>query len=413
MAGLLGHWTVQTALVLAAPALVPKVISYAQRFLNPQPVGQRTKLAGGAVPTLPPPRDDPRYAALRLFVLTLGVSVALFTALSPPHNLFLSLSTPRSFLEIPFPLLRTPLDLRLATETLAKAWQTHLGRTLTEDELSLAQRLQTLDARLAYIAYGAGPLMNCSWCKPPGTTTAAGLLGTDYLLAIAPGVAIAYLTALSAAGVLLAGNGRQRWRKWAVAAVVVGGLVEVYLRLTWSGARGGIGGSVTLIHSQLHLLRSLGFAALIILSYLVPPSRQPVPPSTAALVGPTVAAIAAQSENVLHRLRALSVQRMAILHDDESREKVISFWASASAESTLARSSPAIQNLLETQVAPAAEPFRAWLEVAMAPLGPARGALVEQKDGEETGEETEEGKTTEEEEPAGAAEKGKEPPLTA
>lgn len=71
--------------VLAAPVLLPKAIGHAQRFLNPSPKGQRTSLGQGRPPTPPPPPDDARYAALRLFVLTLGVSVSLFTALSPPH----------------------------------------------------------------------------------------------------------------------------------------------------------------------------------------------------------------------------------------------------------------------------------------------------------------------------------------
>ncbi|BGP19570.1 hypothetical protein JCM10213_000170 [Rhodosporidiobolus nylandii] len=391
MASLLSNGLVQTALVFASPVLLPKALRLVQRFLNPQPAGQRVAAHPGAPPQ-PPAKDGRRYAALRLFVLALGVSVALVSALHPPHNLFLSLSPPSSLLDQLTPLLRSPLDLRLATETLAKAWQASLGRALSEDELALAQRLQTLDARLAYIAYGAGPLMNCTWCRPPGTSTASGLLGTDYLLAIAPGVAIAYLSALAAVGVLLAGNGRQKYRKWAVVAAVVGAVAECYARLTWNGARGGIGGSVTMLHSQLHLTRSLSFAFAIILAYLVPPFSSPLPPSTAHIVAPTLGVIAAQTENVLHRLRALSVQRMAVLHRDEYREKVTSFWSSASHESALARSSPAVQALLEQQVKPAVEPFRAWLEGAMRPIGVA-AEEEDEKEREEDAAEREQGKT--------------------
>ncbi|BGP51203.1 translation termination factor GTPase eRF3 [Rhodotorula kratochvilovae] len=280
-------------------------------------------------------------------------------------NLFLALSSPRSALARLFPLLRTPLDLRVATESLARAWSSSLGRPLSDEELALASRLQTLDARLAYIAYGAGPLLQCGWCRPPGSASAAGLLGTDYLLAIAPGVSVAYLAALAGCGLLLSGNGRERWRKWAVMATLAGALYELWERLTWDGARGGIGGNVTMLHSQLHLLRTLFSTLLLVLSFLAPAAPlAPPTPSTSALVGPAVASIAAQSEAVLHRLRALSVQRMAVLHDDDMREKINAFWASASHESDLARADPQVRRIVEQLRAEAgpSETFSAWVE---------------------------------------------------
>ncbi|GAA5900089.1 hypothetical protein JCM6882_002611 [Rhodosporidiobolus microsporus] len=390
MSSLLSNGLVQTALVFASPLLVPKALRLVQRFLNPAPKGKRTSLGPGvgAAGRPPPPPDDPRYAALRLFVLALGVSVAIFTALSPPHNLFLSLSPPHSLPATLFPLLRPPLDLRLASQTLANLWQTSLSRPLSEADLALLQRLQTLDARLAYIAYGAGPLMTCSWCRPPGTATAAGLLGTDYLLAAAPGIAVVYLSVLAATGVLLSGNGRKRWRKWAVGVTVAAAAWEVWERLTWDGARGGIGGTVTMLHSKLHLLRSLFALALLLAAYFAPPQAPPHAPSTAQLVAPPIVAVTQQAESVLHKLRALSMLRMAVLHSDETREKVTSFWSSASAESTLARSSPAVQSLLQAEeLRSAVGPFRAWVEGAMG----APGVRVEQEGEEEEEEEEEEG----------------------
>ncbi|GAA6012816.1 hypothetical protein JCM10207_005371 [Rhodosporidiobolus poonsookiae] len=422
MSGLLSNGLVQTALVFAAPVLVPKGYHLLQRFLNPQPAGKRTALH----PSLarpPPPRDVPRYAALRLFVFALGISVALFTALNPPHNLFLLLSPPLSLLQQLFPLLRQPLDLRLATETLARLWSTHLGRPLSDDELALAQRLQTLDARLSYIAYGAGPLMGCEWCRPPGSTDGSagstlGLVGTDYILALLPGIAVAYLSVLAAAGVMLSGNGRKRYRKWAVGATVAAGVYEMYRRVSWDGARGGIGQTVTMLHTTLHLHRSLFALFLLTISFLAPPHSPAAQPSSAALVAPALASLAAQTEAVLHRLRALSVLRMAVLHRDEYREQVTSFWRSAARESALARKDPNVRDLLRTQVAPAVEPFRAWVEGAMRAPG-----VVEEEEEEREGEEGEREKNGEQEED-GEREKAidgkeeeeeveEEPPLTA
>ncbi|BGP27265.1 hypothetical protein Rt10032_c12g4716 [Rhodotorula toruloides] len=411
MTALLQNGFVQTALVISAPYLLPKGIRLVRSVLNPAPKGTRGT-AHPAFANRPPPRmlvDSPRLAIFRLFLAALGVSVALFSALSPPHNLFLSLSTPHSFLSSIFPTLRHPLDIRLATETLARAWSHTLGRPLSEPELALASRLQTLDARLAYIAYGAGPLMQCAWCRPPGTASAAGLLGTDYLLAIAPGTAVAYLTALAGCGLLLSGNGRDRWRAWMVFAVVAGAGVEVWKRLTWDGARGGVGGKISMLHSELHLARTLFFTLLLVLSFLAHPAMIPAPPpSASSLIAPAIAAITSQTEGVLNRLRALSLQRMAILQKEEFRDEVNYFWTTASRDSSLARSDPRIQRVLETQFripGGPTEQFEQWL---MDALGPTRvpvrnGSFTEGR--EETDEEDED----EEEKNSGAGEV----PLTA
>lgn len=274
------------------------------------------------------------------------------------QNLFLSLSTPHSTLSRLFPFLRHPLDIRLATETLARAWShTLLHRPLDEPELALLNRLQSLDARLVYIAYGAGPLMQCEWCRPPGgggSTSSLGgtIIGLDYLLASAPTILIAYLTTLAACGLLLSGNGRQHWRIWIVLAIVGGVGAEAYMRLTWDGGRGqaAAGGSISMvrsllslspctcitdhapprtplqIHSQLHVLRSLFFASLLSISYLAPASFASLPahlqPGTSTIVAPALAAITNQGEDALQRLRALSIARMAVLHEDRSRKEV-------------------------------------------------------------------------------------------
>lgn len=49
---------------------------------------------------------------------------------------------------------------------------------------------------------------------------------------------IVYLTVLAGMGLLLSGAGRERWRGWAVSAVVGAGAYEVWERLNWEGLRG-------------------------------------------------------------------------------------------------------------------------------------------------------------------------------
>lgn len=229
-----------------------------------------------------------------MFVCAFGLSLAVFSALNPPEvrytldsspslpriysgadrleilrpgaqNLFLSLSTPHSTLSRLFPFLRHPLDIRLATETLARAWSHTLlhHRPLDEPELALLNRLQSLDARLVYIAYGAKPLMQCEWCRPPGggnmSSLGGTIIGLDYLLASAPTILIAYLTTLAACGLLLSGNGRQRWRIWIVIPIVGGLGAEAYMRLTWDGGRGqaASGASISMVRSLLSLSLSV------------------------------------------------------------------------------------------------------------------------------------------------------------
>ncbi|GAA5874193.1 hypothetical protein JCM1840_000383 [Sporobolomyces johnsonii] len=396
MASLLSNGLVQTALVLASPILVPRTIALVQRFLNPRPAGTRTPAHPAFVKPKPSP-DSPTLASLRLFVVALGVSIALFTALLPPHNLFLSLAVPDSLLSRLFPLLRPPLDIRLATETLHRAWSHQLARPLTDSELALVQRLQTLDARLAYIAYGAGPLMGCSWCRGPGSD--GPLVGADYLLAVAPGTAIAYLTLLAGMGLLLAGNGRERWRKWAVVVVVLGMAAEMWTRLTWEGTRGSAEGAVTMLNSRLHLQRALAFSFLLLFSYLAPPSPSSFGPhaSAAAVIAPAISSITAQAENLLSRLRVLSIERMSVLHKDEYREKVNSFWSHASSESALARSNPAVQTLLAQTRETSVEPFKAWLEGAMSLERRGEGQAEGEGEGEGTEDEDEDESDGEEE----------------
>ncbi|GAA5821034.1 hypothetical protein JCM11491_005807, partial [Sporobolomyces phaffii] len=226
---------IQTGLLLAAPFLVPTALKHLQAFLYPSPAGTRS------VDRYERAKDPPAVASFRLFVVTLGVSISLFTALAPPQNLFLTLSKPHSFPARVFPILRYPLDLRLATETIHRAWVHHLARPLDEGELALVQRLQTLDARLGYVAYGAGPILDCTWCRPGG---GAGGLSADYLVAVLPATAICYLSILSGVGLLLSRGGRERWRVWAVLAVAASIVNEVWKRLTWEGLR-GVGGQTT------------------------------------------------------------------------------------------------------------------------------------------------------------------------
>ncbi|GAA5888851.1 hypothetical protein JCM16303_002543 [Sporobolomyces ruberrimus] len=351
---MLENGLVQTGLLLAAPFLLPPVLKHVQSFLNPSPKGTRSTPVREKYERR---KDGTPLASFRLFIATLGVSISLFTALSPPHNLFLSLSKPHSFLSRLFPILRYPLDVRLATETLHRAWIHSLSRSLSPTESLLIQRLQTLDARLSYIAYGTGPILDCTWCKPSSSSL-------DHFLSILPGILIVHVVVLGTIGLLLIGNGRERWRVWAIGAV--GGALgnEVWKRLVWEGTmRGGSlgqGQTVSMLHTQLHVQRSLLSALFLLFAYFAPPTSIPLhnsttttttstPITTSSVIGPTLDQLVGQSQELLEKLRCLSIERMAILHHDEYRSRVNEFWSVASQESKLARSDPTVRALLEQE----------------------------------------------------------------
>ncbi|GAA6063643.1 hypothetical protein JCM10212_002604 [Sporobolomyces blumeae] len=376
-----GLW--QTAALVVAPFVLPKLVTAVQAFLHPAPRGTRTRTFAKAGRR----SDRKSLAVFRLFVVTLGLSISLFSMLSPPHNLFLSLSAPRSFVSRLFPVVRDPLDIRLATETLHRAWTHHVGRPLTDSEEALVHRLQTLDARLAYIAYGAGPVMTCSWCRPAASVPSSrgggagkpqSIVSPDYLLAVAPSTAIVYLALLAAMGLLLTGNGREKWRVWAVVAVVGAAGNEVWMRLMWEGLRGGVGTSVPMLHSRLHLHRTFLASLFLVASYFAPSS--PVAStgaSTTSIVSPAMEAIADQTEAVLNKLRVLSLERMAVLHNDAYRRQIVDFWSAAATESRLARADPTVQALVEHTKRSSLPAFEQWVEDAFV-VGPGRAEEVRQ-----------------------------------
>lgn len=72
----------------------------------------------------------------------------------------------------------------------------------------------------------------------------------------------------------------------------------------------------------MHLLRYTYFSLLLLVAYILPPARVSHPNSTASLISPAILNILNQSETLLNRIRATSIERMAILHNREPRENV-------------------------------------------------------------------------------------------
>ena len=190
--------------------------------------------------------------------------------------------------------------------------------------------------------FRSSSLVACEWCKSPSATGGP----KDHLVFVLPGIALMYIAVLVAVGVLTAGQ-RLRWRSWAVWSLAAAAMAEVYVRLSYVGIRAT---AVTMVrpsqllpvhysadppgqlHSQLHAARFAFFALLLTLSFFAPcaPTPDPRLSTSTTYLAPTLAALTAQTEALVNRLRAVSLQRMALLHDGDSRDKVRFYSVSSS-----------------------------------------------------------------------------------
>jgi hypothetical protein len=74
--------------------------------------------------------------------------------------------------------------------------------------------------------------MTCNWCRSgPGQQL-------DYLVMLAPTLILSYLAVIAVSGLLLTG-GRKHWRTWTTGLLLGGAVIEIWMRVTWEGPRGG------------------------------------------------------------------------------------------------------------------------------------------------------------------------------
>lgn len=211
---------------LVLPFILPKVINGVRAW-------KEAKSNGPTQPSQSSPPIPSSNSPSRLLLLSLALSLSFFSVAFAPPNIFLSLSPPRTMLET-IPVLRQSLDIRTSTEILASRWERQSGE-LAVDQLNLLARLQTLDARIAYVTHGAAPLLHCNWCKNPSSLDGGHHM--DYLLYNSPSFAMAYLIILSLLGVMTGGNYR-RWRTLLFWGVGGAAAVESWYRITWDTTSG-------------------------------------------------------------------------------------------------------------------------------------------------------------------------------
>jgi hypothetical protein len=131
------------------------------------------------------------------------------------------------------------------------------------------------------------------------------IIGLDYLLASAPTILIAYLTTLAACGLLLSGNGRQRWRVWIVIAIAGGVAAEAYMRLTWDGGRGqaASGASISMVSAR------VDSSSVFVHVYCI--NRPRPQPDPLAIARPPLPLLRQPPHHLVPRARFLSVDPRA------------------------------------------------------------------------------------------------------
>ncbi|KAM0791039.1 hypothetical protein ACM66B_004335 [Microbotryomycetes sp. NB124-2] len=313
---------VLTLASLAAPFVLPRALQLAYSWLHVTPKGTRTPLnahvqghihAAGTTDTRHS-RDNATTSVIRLAIASVAVSLSLVRALTAPHNLFLSLAPSSNILHLVLPVLRTPLDVRTSTDSLARAWLAKLGRSqLDDDQLALLGRMQTLEARMIYIAHGKDALLNCHWCNPT-------LASSDFLILTLVSLVVHYLVALGVVGFLTTSD-RIQWRRWLVGTVIGGALVEVWSRLNW---RGSTGGQVVMINAECLFVRHCFLAATFALSYFAKPKApEPEWTGTVDVLQGTMQALSDRSGLLLDELQIHETERRVFATNELLRQRVL------------------------------------------------------------------------------------------
>ncbi|SCZ97312.1 BZ3500_MvSof-1268-A1-R1_Chr4-2g07130 [Microbotryum saponariae] len=352
----------QTLLLFLAPFLLPRLIRFVTAFLYPKaapPHGNDTLASSPFLSTRHiEPALPPRLKLARLCLVTVTISSLLARSLIPTDNLFLHLAPSRSLSQTFFPVLRTPIELKISTMRLQQLWSRH--KTLNDQVRSrktkghlrcadsflipslpphtkdhaLLSRLSTLDARELYLSYGPSPLLHCTWCSPTSSF--------DYILVLLPSIALKYLIIATIDSILLMGSQgrRKRWRVYVVGALGVGFAGEVYAR--WSNVGSG---NVMMIDAFLHLLiPSLLWVPTLLASYLLPPS--PIQPTTPTLLQPHLQNLLSLSQTSLCSIRSTHLHKMALMTHYETRELVHGFWEGQERELRWAKGDKVLKEVL-------------------------------------------------------------------
>jgi hypothetical protein len=293
-----------TLVPLFAPRVIPRLITF-----------YRELRTSSSRPNVRPVPADARRALNILFI-----AVAVFLVLSLPRfadeNIF----------------ART--EARLMTENsvlFARLAAQRPGETLTDSDLRLRDRLQTMDGRLLYLQYGHDVLANCPFCTTKEAET--------FLYYAAPAIAAPHLLHLAIIGFItahtVAGPDAARWRVWAGFGALALGLAEFYVTVYYdqTGNRAAVRASdISFFHWNVRTIRYIAFAlfdsVLAYLIYLAATRRfflVPSPPMEEAIE--RTAVLASRIEAQVVKTQSLGALRNAVMREPKLRTQLEQYWA--------------------------------------------------------------------------------------
>lgn len=138
----------------------------------------------------------------------------------------------------------------------------------------------------------------------------------------------------------------------------------------------------------MHVIRHIFFAFLTLAMYLLPATYTPPSTSSNAIIAPALNSISQQSEAALTRLRAAYVERITVMANKPTRNKVrffnriaeeeltpawktMAYWEGHEREGDIARADPAVREAREKLAGPwrtapqEGKSMRQWLDEAM------------------------------------------------
>ncbi|KAI5121131.1 hypothetical protein M0805_002803 [Coniferiporia weirii] len=257
----------------------------------------------------------PRRTFFSIFIAVHCLYVLYNLCVLAPPNIFTSLRIP---LTEPSDSIRARF-LHLAS---APALPGGLERLLV--------RLQSYEARIAYVRFGHAVAHGCEHCDS----------FDDFALYALPRPLFEYVVQAAVVGIVtIRGTGREGWRYRGLGAVVAAALLETYFIMTADMRISAENKFAFMIHDTALRIRCLFFLVLPPLLHLLPPSRKPPSPLT---ILPSLAVLADQS---IARLQLLRYTTGALSRDPVLRDTANAWWARRRSEGNTALHDPALNEM--------------------------------------------------------------------
>jgi len=265
-----------------------------------------------------PPSEAPYRTYLSFLLVAHTIYILYVLLVLWPPNLFSRLHVA---LNAPPEVLRTAL-LRSANLTSDSALPTPLVGLLT--------RLSSFDMRALYVRFGHTVVQECEHCNT----------FDEYALFVLPRALREYLREAVLVGLLtMTGSMHERWRIYAMGALVAAAVAEGYFILTSSIQIPKDGQGAFMWHDNAWLLRQVLFLLLPVIVHLLPPTRYPPPPS----VGVAAASITIQQ--AIRRVHSLRFTRAAVMRDPTLRAAAAEWWDRQRVEGEWAREDESVRRM--------------------------------------------------------------------